>query len=782
MRKVQNLNEWLDAKNQINEAAKVTFSEDDINQTYGFWGTLEDDDHNAKDYFYKAIEGLMKSYKLTDLEALKVLNSKMGRKAADQIIDGQAKSGVEGLEQYYRSSLKKEMDKVIAMDESAEVNEDWGSSDQSAMNKSIHRDAGNPKAMPSPFDKKLRDAAENAVDFYWEDWEEYQDDRDGLIDDAVRSYLKAYFPKEWQAMVRMFESIDEARDINDPVLMAFRAAAAKRKAEMAKPKRKPLYGKARQKAEDDLWYISQELKDLYSDRGQMLIDMEQEAEVEGGQIADEYGDRLNKIEDEIQALIAKRNTLELRLAESLVNELDTATYRSALKKGKNRGDSKGKDIAINALNLLAKKAAQTLAGQSFDVAGSSNNVTKGISRNNMYSYINQALMTFTGTGELYNTQDIDIVGSDEVHFLMGVEFQLPDNQGGWSGPVKFKGYSKGKFPAKIQFSIKQGKFWVWFGPSETELQFTRSGARAIAKLADMVAKELELQTSIKHNSIKQFDAMKPTNESVDEAKSNVKSVTKKEWDKAHKDYKTEINGQKYMMEYDDARDMTVLVPVEINESNELDEARRGRKPGSGRSINAIQKEWNEVSTEMKEVVKDWKSAEGSDKESYLEKLKTLTAKKKELEKELNKAVKGKDRNVELAATDEALMLEGGMSEIDIMAKTAKNFKAFAKEVMAQFKLEDSKELQAWLHSLYAPYESLEVSEGKHEIASIIDVLSNSMEDMDETEFADFMSGEFGWDQDLSIEVFNSYWDLGAKDRMHWSDKEWTKWLNKHGIK
>ena len=31
--------------------------------------------------------------------------------------------------------------------------------------------------------------------------------------------------------------------------------------------------------------------------GQMLIDMEQEAEVEGGPIADEYGDKLNKIED-----------------------------------------------------------------------------------------------------------------------------------------------------------------------------------------------------------------------------------------------------------------------------------------------------------------------------------------------------------------------------------------------------------------------------------------------------------------------------------------------------
>ena len=116
------------------------------------------------------------------------------------------------------------------------------------------------------------------------------------------------------------ESLITESDLNDPVLMAFRAAKMKREKELAKPKRKPLYGKERLKAEDDLWDISQDLKDLYSDRGQMLIDMEEEAEAEGGPIADEYGDQLNKIEDEIQKLIAKRNKLEMRLAESVVNE------------------------------------------------------------------------------------------------------------------------------------------------------------------------------------------------------------------------------------------------------------------------------------------------------------------------------------------------------------------------------------------------------------------------------------------------------------------------------
>jgi len=108
-------------------------------------------------------------------------------------------------------------------------------------------------------------------------------------------------------------------DMNDPVLMAFRAAKANREKDLAaaksQPDRKPLYGKDRVKAQDTLWEISLELKDLYEDRGQLLIDMEQEAEPAGGPIADQYGSQLNKIEDRIQKLIIARQKLEMRLAD-----------------------------------------------------------------------------------------------------------------------------------------------------------------------------------------------------------------------------------------------------------------------------------------------------------------------------------------------------------------------------------------------------------------------------------------------------------------------------------
>ena len=87
------------------------------------------------------------------------------------------------------------------------INE-WGSSDQNIMNQQIHKDTGSPKKMPSPFDRKLRSAAEDAVDWHWDEWPEYKRDRDGLIDNAVRGYLRSYFPKEFNMMVRMFEPME----------------------------------------------------------------------------------------------------------------------------------------------------------------------------------------------------------------------------------------------------------------------------------------------------------------------------------------------------------------------------------------------------------------------------------------------------------------------------------------------------------------------------------------------------------------------------------------------
>ena len=99
--------------------------------------------------------------------------------------------------------------------------------------------------------------------------------------------------------------IHEATDINDPVLMKMRALKSK----LAKKKDiKPTSSKR-----------SAILSKLKAKRAQVMRDMEQEAEPEGGPIADKYGDILNKIDAAI-AKASGRKEMDYDTAVGKVNE------------------------------------------------------------------------------------------------------------------------------------------------------------------------------------------------------------------------------------------------------------------------------------------------------------------------------------------------------------------------------------------------------------------------------------------------------------------------------
>lgn len=213
------------------------YTADDINQLYGFYGQIESNynEKKAQKLFDEGVKDLQKKYKLSETEALGVLNHKMGRKAADEIYDGRAKTAVEGLESYYGKSLQKEITSVV---------------------------------------KSLT-----------------------------------------------LESVDEAMDLNDPVMVALRAAKqdfAAKKAQAALDKKKRVYGKQREALEDQLWDIANELRDLTRERSGLYADMELEAGEKGDQWSDDdanrYGQELNDIESQIEALRQKRQDIETKLA------------------------------------------------------------------------------------------------------------------------------------------------------------------------------------------------------------------------------------------------------------------------------------------------------------------------------------------------------------------------------------------------------------------------------------------------------------------------------------
>jgi len=103
---------------------------------------------------------------------------------------------------------------------------EWGSSDQHAMNQSMHRDLGEPKEFPGL--SKLMDAAEDAVDFYWDDWEEYKTDREGLVMHAAQMYARKMFPDFMKMAARMVEPADEGKYKSDAQRKAIYAAKAEK--------------------------------------------------------------------------------------------------------------------------------------------------------------------------------------------------------------------------------------------------------------------------------------------------------------------------------------------------------------------------------------------------------------------------------------------------------------------------------------------------------------------------------------------------------------------------
>ena len=139
---------------------------------------------------------------------------------------------------------------------------------------------------------------------YWGDLgdQELQD----AIDDA-ESLMKKY---------RIKESVTEAMDLNDPVLVAFRRT----RAIMELPKFKSAEVKSRRISFNKYMDLLDSQTDINVDianyvdiMAQTLRDMEQEAEPEGGAIADKYGSIMMKQEKEYAQLKAKKAKIDARI-------------------------------------------------------------------------------------------------------------------------------------------------------------------------------------------------------------------------------------------------------------------------------------------------------------------------------------------------------------------------------------------------------------------------------------------------------------------------------------
>ena len=80
---------------------------------------------------------------------------------------------------------------------------EWGGSDQLALLKSMHRDLSQPTEFPGL--TQIMYAAGDATDFYMDDFEEYDTNRESLVMNNARSYARKYFPDFMEMAAKMVE-------------------------------------------------------------------------------------------------------------------------------------------------------------------------------------------------------------------------------------------------------------------------------------------------------------------------------------------------------------------------------------------------------------------------------------------------------------------------------------------------------------------------------------------------------------------------------------------------
>jgi hypothetical protein len=115
--------------------------------------------------------------------------------------------------------------------------------------------------------------------------------------------------------------INLSESMNDPVLVALRAAKEDRKKMMMDKKermKKRVYGAQREKMENELDQIWQDIKDLKQQHSDLVREMDLEAGEKGMDWTDadgnRYGDLFNKIDDQLAALYKRRAEIETKLA------------------------------------------------------------------------------------------------------------------------------------------------------------------------------------------------------------------------------------------------------------------------------------------------------------------------------------------------------------------------------------------------------------------------------------------------------------------------------------
>ena len=158
----------------------------------------------------------------------------------------------------------------------------------SELDKLVHKTFGK-----SPEEKEMEESVGAELDLIKQSSKDVKDFLKNVFKDSDFRAMKS--DKDFIKYLKsIYEGINEM-GINDPIMIKLRAAQMKRNKDAAKKVEK------QKKINPDYKALKNapKIKALKKKRAEVMRDMEQEAEPEGGKIADRYGKELNKIDNDI---------------------------------------------------------------------------------------------------------------------------------------------------------------------------------------------------------------------------------------------------------------------------------------------------------------------------------------------------------------------------------------------------------------------------------------------------------------------------------------------------
>ena len=430
--------------------------------------------------------------------------------------------------------------------------------------------------------------------------------------------------------------VSEARDLNDPMAMRLRAAkskADKKKSEPAKKEMSPAKAKKLAKLQDE--------------RAQIMRDMEQEAEMEGGSIADHYGKELEKIDKQIAKLTGKKEKgykltesedpifeMDSEGIQSLADELNAEVYTARLKDGaksatiKATTTTKTWDDGAPILKFLARGKAKSMP---FALYQRPFTVLHDVAHGWFY---------FTDGRKWYGLHgDEGYSEPEDLPFNMEISESIVSER-----YVKSAGYKSAV--DRIEGLSRQ------LDPMSRLCKGISKGADNVVPEFKEMEKHMEEIISI-WNEIEMIIDM---NEAVVTEGAFVVWYEDQEGKHLLGTFRNKKAAEKYKSEEEDEMLNTKGVESVGMMSKDMWDKKEApyikEDVNEARSINKIQKEYSKVINDMANKVASWKDCKSSGdtkgEASCLADLKELTSKKKALMSELDAAVGIKDLNIELA--------------------------------------------------------------------------------------------------------------------------------------